>query len=427
MVSTEASLETIDRTALWQSYQDVRRFTEDLCATLIPEDFVVQSMTDVSPTKWHLAHTSWFFETFLLSRLQADYKPINPLYTFLFNSYYNAVGKMHARPRRGLLSRPSVKEVFEYRRHVDEGMDRLIHSAGEETAATIKPVLMLGLNHEQQHQELLLTDIKHVLAQNPLKPVYRPAQNTPETQTQPLQWIHYPGGIVEIGNDGQEFIFDNEGPRHREFLEPFALASRLVSCGEFLEFIEDSGYHRPELWLSDGWSLVQQENWEAPLYWEKVDGEWQVFTLHGMQPVRHSEPVCHVSYYEADAYAAWAGASLPSEAQWETAAAVLEIEGNFVESGLLHPEPPQEADKDYPEQMYGDVWEWTRSGYLPYHGYKPPPGAIGEYNGKFMSGQMVLRGGSCATSGSHIRSTYRNFFRPQNQWQFMGIRLAQDL
>lgn len=431
MLLMEASLKTLDRAAAWKSYESVRRFTEELCEGLIPEDFVVQSMTDASPTKWHLAHTSWFYETFLLRELLADYQPLNPLYTFLFNSYYNAVGKMHERPKRGLLSRPSVDEVFQYRRHVDQAMRTLIQDASEDVLEKMTPVLLLGLNHEQQHQELILTDIKHVLAQNPLKPVFSTAPQTGRSEPPPADWIHYPGGIVDIGNDGEGFIFDNEGPRSRHFLEPFALSRTLVTCGEYLRFMEDGGYSRPEFWLSDGWALVQAEKWEAPLYWERSEDGWSAFTLHGMRPVDPGEPVCHVSYYEADAYAAWAGASLPTEAQWESAASAVPVEGNFVESRRYHPAPLAETlaaehAPGRPLQMFGDVWEWTRSAYLPYHGYKPPAGAIGEYNGKFMSGQMTLRGGSCATSRSHIRLTYRNFFRPHHRWQFMGFRLVQD-
>ncbi|HEU4792123.1 MAG TPA: ergothioneine biosynthesis protein EgtB, partial [Nitrolancea sp.] len=333
----------------------------------------------------------------------------------------------HCRPRRGLVSRPTVEETYRYRAYVDQRMLELLDGAGADRLQELAPVIMLGLNHEQQHQELMLTDIKHVFTMNPLRPVYRervvPAGRA---EAPPLRWVSFSEGIRWVGHDGESFSFDNEGPRHREFLQPFALASRLVTNGEYLAFIEDGGYERSEFWLSAGWSTLQEQGWKAPFYWEQHDGRWMMMTLSGMRPVEASEPVCHVSYFEADAYAQWAGARLPTEAEWEVAAAGVPLEGNFVESGSYHPlSAPMTADGEL-AQMFGDVWEWTRSAYSPYPGYKPLPGALGEYNGKFMCNQYVLRGGSCATSSSHIRRTYRNFFPPDVCWQFSGIRLAND-
>lgn len=421
---------------LAEQYGQVRRFSEELCQPLATEDYVVQSMPDVSPTKWHLAHVSWFFETFLLKPNQSDYTSPNPLYNYLFNSYYNAIGERHARPRRGLLTRPTVEETYQYRHYVDQHMLEMLEGAAEEQMAKLAPVLVLGLHHEQQHQELILTDLKHVLSCNPLRPIYidqsksRPASNPVPA----LEWISFQEGVYWIGREGegfsaQDFFFDNEGPRHRQFVQPFQLASRLVTNGEYLEFMEDKGYSRPEFWLSDGWYTVQAEGWQAPQYWEKREGKWWSFTLAGMREVDPSEPVTHVSYYEAEAFAHWAGARLPTEAEWEIAAASLPAEklkeGNFVESGLFHPAPLGTTQAGELCQMYGDVWEWTQSAYLPYPGFKPAAGAIGEYNGKFMNNQYVLRGGSCATSLSHIRPTYRNFFPPHARWQFSGLRLAK--
>ncbi len=412
---------------LSERYRWVRSFSEKLCETLVPEDYVIQSMPDVSPTKWHLAHTSWFFEAFVLGPAVPGYRPFHPDFSYLFNSYYNAVGERHCRPRRGLVSRPTVKETYRYREYVDRQMLALLEGIGADRLRELAPVVTLGLNHEQQHQELMLTDIKHVFTMNPLRPVYRervaPADRT---EAPPLQWVSFPEGVYWIGHHGEGFSFDNEGPRHREFLEPFALASRLVTNGEYLAFIEDGGYERPEFWLSAGWSTLQEQGWKAPFYWERHDGRWMMMTLSGMRPVEASEPVCHVSYFEADAYARWAGARLPTEAEWEVAAAGVPLEGNFVESGSYHPLPAPVAADGGLTQMFGDAWEWTRSAYSPYPGYKPLPGALGEYNGKFMCNQYVLRGGSCATSESHIRRTYRNFFPPDACWQFSGIRLAND-
>ncbi len=432
---------------LLERYRRVRRFTESLTEGLEPEDQVVQSMEAVSPTKWHLAHTSWFWETFLLEPMLEGYEPLDPRYAFLFNSYYVQAGERHCRAQRGYISRPGVARVLEYRRHVDEAMERLLVEweeppakgrRGNGTGATrtsdpeFRYLVELGLNHEQQHQELLLTDIKHVFSVNPLRPVFRRIAPGHEAgisgqsaAPDRLRWVEFEGGLEWIGHDGEGFAYDNEEPRHRQYLEPFALAHRLVTCGEFLAFMEDDGYRRPELWLSEGWATVQEREWSEPFYWEKRDGSWMLFTLSGMQAVDPAEPVCHLSYFEADAYARWAGCRLPTEAEWEVAARALPVRGNLADSGRLHPAP---ADGDGGlEQMYGDVWEWTRSPYSPYPGYRPAPGAVGEYNGKFMCNQFVLKGGSVATSASHLRPTYRNFFHPDACWQFTGLRLARDV
>jgi ergothioneine biosynthesis protein EgtB len=407
-------------------YHAVRSQTERVCAPLVPEDYVVQSMPDVSPTKWHLAHASWFFETFLLGPHAPGYQPFNPHFAYLFNSYYVTVGNRHCRQNRGLLSRPTVAEVYAYRQHVDRAMERYIQSAPASQLAELASVLEIGLHHEQQHQELMLTDIKHVFWVNPMRPAYHPEPAAPGGAVPPMRWVKFDEGTHRVGHDGSGFAFDNESPRHRVFLEPFQLGSRLVTNGEYKRFIEDGGYRRADLWLSMGWANVQQEGWAAPLYWIEQDGQWLNHTLFGLRPVNDDEPVCHVSYFEADAYARWAGARLPSEFEWEVASQSAPIEGNFVESGRHHPTPLSD-DREGLRQMFGDVWEWTRSAYLAYPGYQPTAGALGEYNGKFMCNQFVLRGGSCATPGSHIRRTYRNFFPPDARWQFQGFRLARDL
>jgi ergothioneine biosynthesis protein EgtB len=413
-------------------YREVRGFTEALARDLAPEDQVVQSMEDVSPTKWHLAHTSWFFETFLLQPRLPAYEPLDRRYAFLFNSYYVQAGERHCRAQRGYISRPTVAEVGRYRRHVDAAMERFLVEGGGAGDPEVRALTELGIHHEQQHQELLLTDIKHVFSVNPLRPPYRseplPPPNGPGADEGPPGWIEHEGGLEWIGHPGAEagFAYDNEGPRHREFLEPFALADRLVSCGEYLAFMEDGGYERPELWLSAGWAVVQERNWTEPFYWERRDGRWMLYTLSGMREVDPAEPVCHLSYFEADAFARWAGARLPTEAEWEVAARGRPVQGNTVDSGRLHPAPAG-ARGEGPRQLWGDVWEWTRSQYSPYPGYRPLPGAVGEYNGKFMCNQFVLRGGSCVTSRSHLRATYRNFFPPEACWQFTGLRLARDL
>ena len=408
-------------------FHEVRRFSERLCETLQPEDCVVQSMPDVSPTKWHLAHTSWFFETFILKVWMPEYQPEIPEYAYLFNSYYNAAGDMHRRDLRGLISRPTLAETFRFRHSVDQQIEALLGRADDELLADMEPVFVIGLNHEQQHQELLLTDIKHVFAQNPLHPVYRERHQLMETRNiAPAQFLDFEEAIVEIGYDGRGFSYDNEGPRHRALVPAFSLANRPVTNGEFLEFIEEGGYRRAEFWLSLGWTTLNEQRWEAPLYWSKRDGTWWNFTLSGMRPVDETEPVTHVSHFEADAFANWKGARLPTEFEWERAAAGLPIDGNFVEAERYQPAPVAAQADAKLSQMFGDVWQWTRSAYLPYPGYRAAPGALGEYNGKFMSNQMVLRGASCATARTHSRFTYRNFFQPEKRWQFTGIRLARD-
>jgi ergothioneine biosynthesis protein EgtB len=406
----------------------VRRQTESICKPLVAEDYVVQSMPDVSPTKWHLAHTSWFFETFLLTPHQPGYQLFDPHFAYLFNSYYVTVGDRHCRQNRGLLSRPTVAQVYDYRKHVDEAMARLLSGLTPAQSGELRPVIEIGLHHEQQHQELMLTDIKHVFWVNPMRPAYRGRRQAPNETAPPMRWIEYGEGLFEVGHDGPGFAFDNESPRHRTFLESFRLASRLVTNGEYKRFIEDGGYTRADLWLSMGWATARQEDWSAPLYWINHDGRWLNHTLSGLRPVDDSEPLCHVSYFEADAYARWAGARLPSEFDWEVASEDVAIEGNFVEDEQLHPKALREENSTSPGpgQMFGDVWEWTRSGYLPYPGYHPAAGALGEYNGKFMCNQFVLRGGSCATPADHVRRTYRNFFPPDARWQFTGFRLARD-
>ena len=405
--------------AFAEQYRQVRAVTTDLCRTLVPEDMVVQSMADASPAKWHLAHSSWFFENFLLVPQLRDYRVFEPGFNYLFNSYYHSVGGMHPRAERGLLSRPTVAEVMRYREHVDEHMLALIGQRAADPA--FAALLTLGINHEQQHQELLLTDIKHVFAANPLQPAWRTLPAPPATRSSPLKYIACPGGLVQIGHDGQGFAFDNETPCHRVFLRAHALASRPVSNGEYLEFIRAGGYSTPALWLADGWDSRRRQGWERPLYWNaEMTAE---FTLGGLRALDADAPVCHVSYYEADAFARWAGARLPTEAEWETLAAPQPLQGNLMDSGWFH---PRSAPGDGAQQLFGDVWEWTASPYAAYPGYRPPPGALGEYNGKFMVNQLVLRGGSCATPLSHLRASYRNFFYPQQRWQFMGLRLARD-
>ena len=412
------------------SYEAVRRFSESLCKPLVTEDFVIQSMPDVSPTRWHLAHTTWFFETLVLSKYVPNYRPYHRDFVYLFNSYYNSIGEQFPRSNRGLLSRPTVKDIFDYRAYVDEHMRRLLARGDAGESSELASVIQIGLNHEQQHQELILTDIKHVFSCNPLYPVYRAADPAPGRSIAPLQWMSFEEGPRSIGSIGEGFSYDNEHPRHQVHVHAFKLATRLITNAEYLEFIEDGGYDRPEFWLSEGWSTVREQGWRAPLYWEKREESWWNFTLSGIRPIDSAEPVCHVSYFEADAFARWAGAALPFEWAWEVASETAQIEGNFAESARFHPAPGPDADAQEGRpsglaQMFGDVWEWTCSPYMAYPGYRPVPGPLGEYNAKFMCNQMVLRGGSCATSRSHVRRTYRNFFPPAARWQFTGIRLAQ--
>ncbi|MBI3964358.1 MAG: ergothioneine biosynthesis protein EgtB [Chloroflexi bacterium] len=415
--------------SLADQYRQVRQLTHKLCEPLVTEDYVIQTMPDVSPTKWHLAHTSWFFETFILGTSYPGYQPFHPMYNYLFNSYYNAVGVRHCRPKRGQIARPSVAEVYRYREYVDEHMLDLLEGAkSEQLSESLHPLVELGLHHEMQHQELVVTDLKHVFACNPLHPVYRDRLPVDGGSAPPLEWIGFTEGIYPIGFDGGGFAFDNESPRHRAFLEAFELGSRLVTNGEYLAFVADGGYEHPELWLSEGWATVHANGWVAPFYWDQQDGAWWQMTLSGFRPVDESEPVCHVSYFEADAYARWAGARLPSEQEWEAASVRQPIAGNFVEVGHYHPVPAGTLDSGEPlAQLFGDVWEWTLSSYAPYPGYRPAAGALGEYNGKFMCNQYVLRGGSAATPLAQMRHTYRNFFPADARWQFTGIRLAREI
>jgi ergothioneine biosynthesis protein EgtB len=420
---------SFDRAALRDRFAAVRRDSERLAADLSPEDQAIQSMPDVSPTKWHLAHTTWFFETFILKGFDRAYRPLDPAYAYLFNSYYEAAGPRHPRPQRGLLSRPTTTEIAAYRVHVSAALLRLIDAAGEKAWDEAAALIELGIHHEQQHQELILMDIKHVFSMNPLLPAYqRPRPIRLANARTDRGWVACKGGLVEIGHTGPGFAFDNEGPRHKVWLEPFRLATHPVSCGEFLDFIADGGYRRAEFWLSEGWAIVNEQGWSAPFYWRLLDGAWRVFTLCGEKPVEPDEPVCHVSFYEADAFARWAGKRLPTEAEWEIAAVDAALDGNFADSGVYHPRP-ETADRGGGElrQMIGDVWEWTASPYVAYPRFRPAAGAIGEYNGKFMSNQMVLRGGAAVTPADHVRTTYRNFFPPAARWAFSGLRLAEDI
>ena len=414
-------------------YRYVRAQSLALAAPLSAEDQSAQSMPDASPTKWHLGHTAWFFETIVLPVLEPEAPPFDPKFGYLFNSYYEALGARQPRPQRGLLTRPSLDTVLKYRDHVDARMEQQLEKysdgAPTPTLRRFVELLELGLQHEQQHQELMLTDIKHLFAQNPLAPAYAepPASKTddPYRDRARLRWIPCPGGQVDIGHDGRGFSFDNERPRHAVLLQPYSLANRLVTCGEYLGFIGDGGYRRPEFWLSDGWAQRVAENWQAPLYWRRLDnGDWVIFTLFGSRPFDPEEPVCHVSFYEAAAYAAWADARLPTEGEWEAAAQRSPVKGNFLDPQRLRPTASTATDDL--TQLHGDAWNWTRSSYEPYPGFRADAGAIGEYNGKFMINQMVLRGGSCFTPADHIRASYRNFFPPSARWQATGIRLARD-
>ncbi len=420
------SREQLSSSSVPAAYDGVRRQTEGLATPLTEEDCSAQSMPDASPVKWHLAHTTWFFETFVLEPHLPGYRALNPAFRTLFNSYYNGIGPQFARAQRGMLTRPTLTEVIAYRKHVDAAMQALLDS-DQVTGATLD-LVELGLNHEQQHQELILTDVKHLFSANPLNPAYAKRWPLTSVRSTPSKWIAVDSGLSVVGHRTATFHFDNEAPAHEVRINAFEVADRLVTNGAYLEFMQDGGYQRPELWLSNGWALKTADAWHAPLYWRHRDGEWRCFTLHGECPIDRNAPVCHVSYYEADAFARWAECRLPTEHEWEVVAQPAPIDGNFLESRSFHPLALQHApDATQPSQLYGDVWEWTRSDYAAYPGFRPEPSAVGEYNGKFMSGQYVLRGGSCATPAGHVRSTYRNFFPPGARWQFSGIRLARDI
>ena len=418
MASRAASIDRDSPESLLSRYGRVRRLTLDLCATLAPEDTVVQSMPDVSPSKWHLAHVTWLFERFVLEAFNSGYRRFNEQFDYLFNSYYYSAGNMHPRPKRGLLSRPTLTEVIAYRSHVDAAMQRLLEESIDN--AELHDLVTLGLNHEQQHQELLLTDIKHVFSCNPLQPTVDPSLNTPPTgATAAYSFIEGATGIHQVGAHGDGFCYDNETPRHETLLHPHRIGTRLITNGEFREFIVDGAYRDSNLWLSDGWAVINERGWDRPLYWgEDLASE---FTLGGQRQIDENAPLCHVSYYEADAFARWAGARLPTEFEWELAAASIPTDGNLMESRYWH--PVANADS---QQFFGDVWEWTSSSYAPYPGFVPLDGSLGEYNGKFMCNQMTIRGGSCVTAADHIRASYRSFFYPDSRWQFLGIRLAKD-
>jgi ergothioneine biosynthesis protein EgtB len=409
-------------TSLRERFMEVRNTSLRITASLSPEDQMLQSMPDASPTKWHLAHTTWFFETFILLPHAPDYQAFDPRYQYLFNSYYKQLGMHPNRGARGLLSRPSLEHVYAYRSHLEAALAPLLANASDE----ILELMELGINHEQQHQELILTDIKHALWSSPLRP--EPLTDTHhKASAVPLAWVEIEGGIHSVGHDGRGFAFDNEAPRHEVLLRPFRIASRSVTNGDYLEFMEDGGYRRPDLWLSDGWDAICAQGWNSPLYWERDDdGSWRQFVMNGKsqvgtREVDPAEPVCHISYYEADAYARWCGARLPSEQEWEVASTRADVKGSFLDDNVFLPQPARGDGL----QMFGDVWEWTASPYVAYPGFKPAAGLIGEYNGKFMCNQLVLRGGSCTTPASHIRATYRNFFPPHARWQFSGLRLAR--
>jgi ergothioneine biosynthesis protein EgtB len=404
-----------------------RRHSLDLASPLSPEDMVVQAMDDASPTKWHLAHVTWFFETFVLLPHAAGYRRFDEAFAYCFNSYYESEGARHPRPRRGMLTRPSLADVLAYRAHVDEALEALA-GAGRHEDGEIARLIEIGINHEQQHQELMLTDILALFAASPLRPAYRPARSERgEGEPGTLGWVRFPGGIRSIGHGGDGFCWDNETPAHSVLLRPFRLADRLVTNGEWLEFMTGGGYGDALLWLSDGWATVRREDWRAPLYWERHDGEWHQMSLEGLCPVDPAAPVAHLSYYEADAFARWAGHRLPTEFEWEFAAASRDETPPARPDGRLAPAPARSGAPGTPGQMFTDVWQWTQSAYLPYPGYRAAEGALGEYNGKFMVGQHVLRGASFATPAGHARASYRNFFYPHQRWQFTGLRLAADV
>ncbi len=428
LLSSAAAAAPHESSSLITRLFETRRLSLGLAAPLSPEDMTVQAMDDASPTKWHLAHTSWFFETFVLVPHLSGYETFDPAFNYCFNSYYESQGPRQPRPKRGLLSRPSCERIFAYRAHVDAGLEKLF-ARGVESTPELACVIETGINHEQQHQELMLTDILALFAANPLRPAYRaphPHADRRE-EPEPVCWIAFPGGVHEIGHEGEGFAFDNETPRHAELIHPFRLAHRLVTNAEWLAFMKDGGYETASLWLADGWTLVNREAWRAPLYWEDHGGQWVAMSLEGPRPVEPAAPVVHVSYYEADAFARWAGGRLPTESEWEIAAKGVAPTGSTPGSSALRPLPAVTSGDARPRQMFGYVWQWTASAYLPYPGYRAPSGALGEYNGKFMVGQHVLRGSSCATPEGHTRPTYRNFFYPHQRWQFMGLRLASEI
>jgi len=410
--------------ALTQRFQAVRARSEVLCAPLEIEDYCLQAMENASPPKWHLAHVTWFFETFILAPFSKQYRPFRKEFSHLFNSYYETAGTFFPRPRRGLLSRPTVKEIYRYRRHVDAALLELLAQPPAQHVDDILQRVQLGIEHEIQHQELLLMDTLYNFSVNPLLPAYHSPELPAANPLPPLDWQTIKGGLVEIGHDGAEFAYDNERPRHKVWLNDFRLATRLISNAEYLAFIDDDGYRRADLWLSDGWHTVNTQGWQAPLYWFKQGKDWMHFDLTGAHPLRENEPVSHLSYYEADAYARWSGKHLPTEAEWEHAASTQAISGSFLDRGLYVPLPAQQQGLT---QLYGELWQWTQSAYLPYPGFRPLPGTLGEYNGKFMCDQMVLRGGSCITARDHLRASYRNFFRAADRWMFSGLRLAEDI
>jgi len=420
----------IDGKHIAECYKRVREKSVELCQPLVTEDYVIQSIEDVSPPKWHLGHITWFFEQVILEKFVKDYEPFNRDYYFVFNSYYESFGQRVVRSQRGTVSRPTVEEVYDYRRHIDTEMQKLFESVDEKDVSELWTLVELGLNHEQQHQELLITDFKHNFAANPLKPVYNKFKPLiTENQILKAEFFDMEGGLHEIGAGKDKFCYDNEQPRHKVYVNDFKLMNRLITCGEFLDFVNDGGYKKAQLWLSDGWDIINTQHWQHPFYWVQMDGEWHIWTLSGLRPLNPHEPVCHLSYYEADAYANWAGGRLPTEAEWEMAAQKFvkdESAGNFMDSKIFHPIPAKPDKESKLLQMMGDVWEWTGSAYLPYPGYSRYAGPLGEYNGKFMINQMVLRGGSCATPRGHIRMTYRNFFQCDKRWQFTGMRLAKD-
>lgn len=412
---------------LLQSYQHIRAKTEELCQPLFIEDYVIQGHEDVSPPKWHLAHTTWFFETFILIS-QLNYQPFDPVFQYLFNSYYQSLGNPYPRMQRGILSRPTVETIYLYRKYVDEHVQEYIHLCTDEKLSELISIVTVGLHHEQQHQELLVMDVKFNFSLDPSCPIYKSRDNKKIIAPHSLQFNEMEGGVIEIGGRDHEFCFDNELPRHQFYLKPYLFANRLITNGEYIEFINAGGYQNPNYWLSDGWDTIQKNQWQAPLYWKMSENKWYVFTLNGLQEINLNEPVAHVSYYEADAYARWKNKRLPTESEWENVVTQNNItaeNGNFMEENYFHPIAAT-SSVNHHQQLFGDLWEWTASAYLPYPGYKPLVGALGEYNGKFMNNQFVLRGGCCVTPKTHIRPSYRNFFQPDKRWQFSGIRLADN-